>query len=173
MITNFNQAVIRTFEKQADRRGYTDQTKSDYVAESFAANKKASTTNDAVLVAMTAATGGKILHTAIKAERPFKTAFKKAAKSQIKPLKTAMDQSLNNMEKILNTKSFAKALPQAVLEGFKQPLRLLQGAFMSVPKPVRIAGAALIALTTLKFQVERHKSEAKYDTVQYLKDNAS
>ncbi len=172
MITNLNQAIIGTLEKQADKRGYTGQTKSDYVVESFASNKKAGRTNDLALVGMTAAATGQVLHTAIKAEQPFKAAIKEAVKTQFKPLKEAAEKSVKNMEKLMEIKSFTKAFPQAVLEGIKQPFRLLEGAFMSVPKPVRLAGAALIALTTLKFHVEKHKSEAKYDAVQYMKDNA-
>ena len=93
--------------------------------------------------------------------------------NQFAPFNKEINDLNKTFENLLTKKSMGKTIVESFKEGFKGAGKILKGAYLSMPKPVRMIGVDLIALTSLKYHLENQKIETKYDTVQYLKDQMS
>ena len=164
MIKSLDQVRMEVFAKNAEARGYTGQLKEDYVQESVSRSKKTGQQQDAVILTGFAAAGAQALHKAKTAKMP----ILQALKEHFGPVAEAFKNGIKQKPDILGKTT----LKDVIVTSFKKTGEVIKAAYKTVPKPVRLIGAALIALGMLNHQIEQNKSEAKYDAVQYIKDNA-
>jgi len=166
VITNINHMLMKALAKEADKRGYSPEIKAKYVQENYATNQKSANEQDAIVLGAFGAAAGKALGRASAT----KTSAKVALLEQFSPVIDAWKNAFQPMESMLKVKKMS--FKDTLVDAFKQAGKILKGAYDSLPKSVKIMGAALIALSALKYQNDRTVIKAKYDAVQYMKDNA-
>jgi len=196
-VNSINSVVREQYQNTAMQRGYDSKVTKDFIKDNEKAYSKSAAINNTSAAAMVlssiAAAGAKAVKT-IQAgnilesdgattgviKRPFKEiinnvgpALKEGFKTQFKPLTQAFNLSVSNLSTVIGEKHFGKAIVKAFAEGFEAFGRVLKGFYLSVPKAVRIPALILLAVSTLGYNVARKQSEAKYDAVQYMKDNVS
>ena len=168
--------VIIQFRNEAQKRGYDKDQRHEYVSEKKELYKNAAKANDMIVGGTLAATAVPIIKKASKvlftnpegvagAPKKFRYGLKRAVLEQFGPL-------------VKEFKKFDKALDknkgffQSMATGFKHSLNMMGGFCKSIPKPIAITAASLLALSTIKYHAESNKIDAKHDTVKYLKEKA-
>lgn len=164
IIRNYDQMVAKAFEKKADVRGYTGQVKADYLQETTSKYKETSKIQDGILLSSVGAACAQALHNAKKQEIPVIKSFKEHFGPVVELFKNASKTNVDDTIK-LTFKDF-------VVNTAKKTGEFIKTALKTIPKPVRLIAGSLIALIALNYHLEQNKTEAKYDAVQYIKDNA-
>ena len=162
--------VTKNFKKTAAKKGYDRDIRADFVSDSKAEYKKTAKSNNIITTGIVAST---LIAIGAKAKK-FNISLKKAALSQFTPLRREMKKSEKELSKIIENSVRTKKsnLVQSFTAGCKADLGLLKGIYKSIPKPARVVGTALLALSTINYHANRKGVEAKYDAVQYIKDHA-
>ncbi|NLF82940.1 MAG: hypothetical protein GX568_03015 [Candidatus Gastranaerophilales bacterium] len=164
--------LVNEFSKAAQKRGYDQDLKQGYIEERKELYRKTAPINDVAVGGAALATAGAVGYKAIKGK-----SFKNAVGQQFKPVIDAAKQ-LAQKSKILRAErkeaqtvsKYLKTIGKSTANNVKGAAKVILGAAKSVPIAAVIPAVALIGIAAGKSLLRTTEINAKYDTLQTIRD---
>jgi hypothetical protein len=172
--------LVNEFSKAAQKRGYDQDLKQGYIEERKELYRKTAPITDVAVGGAALATAGAFVSKALikNPETKKMAGLKAAASQQFKPFIDAAKQ-LAQKSKILRAErkeaktvsKYLKTIGKSTANNVKGAAKVILGAAKSVPKLAAIPAVALIGIAAGKSLLRTAEINAKYNTLQSIRDS--
>lgn len=165
--------LVNEFSKAAQKRGYDQDLKQGYIEERKELYRKTAPINCVVVGGAALATAGAVGYKAIKGK-----SFKNAVGQQFAPFINSIKQFAGKQTEIAKNvveaktvSKYLKELGKSVANGFTSSFKVMLGVAKSVPKFAAIPAVALAGFAVAKSLLRNSEINAKYDTLQVIRNS--